>query len=518
MAKLPSFGKLEFNLGPGRLPSPARPEPETPFRVLIMGDFSGRASRGVAEPLAGRAATKPAVVDCDNLDQVMARLSTTLRLAVAGHEDQGIPVPFKELEDFHPDRLFDALELFQALKKTRKELLDPATFDAAAAKVRGWSQGSEASPAVAPTPAPGDSGGNSEGGDSFEALLGKPNSISSSKPRPAGAGQLDVLLQQIVGPHVVHAKPQQDELLQAVDAATSKLMRAVLHDSGFQQLEANWRGLDFLTRHLETDEHLKLYVFDISKAELTADLGAGDDLESTGLHSLLVEQTVGTPGAQPWAVVVGAYTFDATAQDAEALGRLAKIAARAGAAFLTGASPRVLGCKSLGLKPDPAKWDQAMDTDAAQAWSALRRLPEAVHVGLTLPRYLLRLPYGKNTDELDRFEFEEIQGDPTKGVYLWGNPAFICGYLLGQAFSQEGWGFSPGAGQDVDDLPAHTFTHDGESHMTPCAEAWLSERTAEAILEKGVMPLLSIHGRDAVRLARFQSLAEPATNLAGRWG
>jgi type VI secretion system protein ImpC len=64
-------------------------------------------------------------------------------------------------------------------------------------------------------------------------------------------------------------------------------------------------------------------------------------------------------------------------------------------------------------------------------------------------------------------------------------------------------------------LPIHTYRADGEAQIKPCAEAQLSEHAAEAILDHGLMPLVSVI--DAVRLLRFQSIAEPARALAGRW-
>src|SRR5262249_35019174 len=161
-------------------------------------------------------------------------------------------------------------------------------------------------------------------------------------------------------------------------------------------------------RRLETDAGLKLYLLDIAKAELTADLRSADDLLSTGLYRLLVEQTVGTPGAQPWGVLVGSYTFDQSREDVELLGRLAQLVGRAGAPFLAAASDRLLGCASLAETPDPADWQPTADPEGQETWARLRQLPEAAYLGLALPRFLLRLPYGKDTDPTDQFAFNEM--------------------------------------------------------------------------------------------------------------
>jgi len=76
----------------------------------------------------------------------------------------------------------------------------------------------------------------------------------------------------------------------------------------FPGLEAAWRAVRFLVSRVETDTQLKLYLVDISKAELSADLAAAEDLRSIGMYRLLVEETVETPGGEPWAVLAGNYT------------------------------------------------------------------------------------------------------------------------------------------------------------------------------------------------------------------
>jgi type VI secretion system protein ImpC len=214
---------------------------------------------------------------------------------------------------------------------------------------------------------------------------------------------------------------------------------------------------------------------------------------------------------------VGNYTFDNSLEDAELLGRIAKIAAQAGAPFLAAASPQILGCVSLAATPDPDDWSESTDPQALEAWKALRQLPEASYLGLALPRFLLRLPYGRETEPIGPFAFEEMEETRAHTDYLWGNPAFACAYLLAEAFSQDGWNLHAGVIQEIAGLPLHIYRKDGESLMKPCAEALLMERAAERLLDHGLMPLLSFQGSDLIRLARFQSLASPLKPLAGRW-
>jgi type VI secretion system protein ImpC len=178
----------------------------------------------------------------------------------------------------------------------------------------------------------------------------------------------------------------------------------------------------------------------------------------------------------------------------------------------------MVGCASLAHSPDPDDWQRRATPEDDEAWEALQRLPEATYLGLGLPRFLLRLPYGQGTDPIEPFDFEELPDGCEHERLLWGNPALACACLLAEAFRHYGWGFRPGVVQEIDGLPLYVYQEAGESYMKPCAEAWLTDRAAEAILGQGLIPLLSVRGRDAVRLVRFQPLAGPGKLLPGRWG
>ena len=491
----------------------AKPADDTPCRILLLGDFGGRGNA------AGAAAHfRPVPVDRDNFNDVLARLDVRLEFPLGPDGERRFVVHFRELADFHPDRLFERAEVFAPLRDLRRRLRDPATFAAAAAEVRAW-----LSPEAAPEPArppaePAAPAGEAPAENLLEQILTAmpgPGPEPSRGVEPAG---WKGLLEQLVRPYAVPAPgPDEDRLRNAVDQAAGAVMRSLLHDPAFRALESAWRGLHFLTQRLETGNDLQLYLLDLPKAQLAADLTAGDDPRSSRLHRLLVEEAVETPGGVPWAVVAGLWTFGPSAEDAELLGRAARVARPAGAPLVAAADDRLLGCASLAATPDPAEWNLPADPAGAEAWEALRKLPEASYLGLALPRFLLRLPYGEHSDPAEQFPFEEMPGGAEHEAYLWGNPALFCACLLGQAFRRFGWSWRPGAVQEIDGLPLHVYAEDGESRLKPCAEVLLRQRAADAILNRGLMPLQWVQGSDRVYLARFQSLASPPQALSGRW-
>jgi type VI secretion system protein ImpC len=124
---------------------------------------------------------------------------------------------------------------------------------------------------------------------------------------------------------------------------------------------------------------------------------------------------------------------------------------------------------------------------------------------------------GKDTSPVESFDFEEFPESPVHEDYLWGNPAFSVAFMLAQSFSESGWEKRPAETLDLDGLPLHAWRQNGNSEVKPCAEVLLTEDTIDQILAAGLMPLVSLKGRDGVRLARFQSIADPPTALFGRW-
>jgi len=205
-------------------------------------------------------------------------------------------------------------------------------------------------------------------------------------------------------------------------------MRAILHHPDFQALEAIWRAVFLLVRQLETGSQLKIYLLDISKPELAEDLNAAEDLRNSGIFRQIVEKTVETLGADPFTIVIDAFRFGATSEDMELLSKLAAIAHCGGAVMLAEADPMLLGSSGLEASAGPRQWNRP---ELQGAWEKIRSQPESASIGLALPRFLLRLPYGKETSRLDCFDFEEFNGSPAHAEYLWGNPAFVVALMVG---------------------------------------------------------------------------------------
>jgi type VI secretion system protein ImpC len=437
-------------------------DPEEPFRILVAGNFSGGAGRN----------RRTIQVDRDNFEQVLGMYSPQLRIPLGTGE---VTVTFRELDDFHPDRLFERLGPFHALRSLRRRLADRSTFAAAAAEM--------AAPPAEEKPA-SQTPRAASGADVLRMMMGEPEaSAAAPATKPAPQSDWDRMLHAMVAPYAEKADdPRQPELIAQTDAAVQGQMQSLMHHPKFQALEAAWRGLYFLVRRLDTGQDLRVYVLDLPQDELTPGMGLAD-----------LARTI---DSQPFGVVAGIYEFSAA--DEGTLERISAVVQNANTPFIAGLDSGVVGL------------DEVL--------AGLRRSMKAKWIGLALPRFLLRLPYGKDTDETETFAFEEMPSPPRHKSYLWGNPAFACACLLGEAFSRHGWDMRPGMVQEIDGLPLHVYRENGESQLKPCAEVLLSESSAELLLERGFMPLATMKGTDRARLVRFQSIAQPLAALAGRWG
>ena len=440
-------GRLEFDVtfgGPGR-----QRDENRPMRLLVLGDFS-RKPATERPPLAGRPTHR---VDADTLEEVMRRLDPRVSLP-AGE------IHLKEIDDFHPDRLFTRLDAFEALREAR---LHPQA-------------GSK---------------------DLLARLLGESAEPSAAPP---AAGGLDALIRNIVAPHIVKDdSARTGPYLAAVDAVIGEQMRALLHAPAFQSLEAAWRGVHWLLSSLELDESLQLHLFDVTRDELLADIvDAQGELARTGLYRALVDRWRNVPGGQGWSTLVALIHFGPSDADVGLLAALGLMASRVGGPLLAGADS--------ALVQD--------DAGALGGWQALRRSEAAQWIGLGTPRVLLRLPYGRRSDPIEAFAFEEFVAVPPHEAFLWGNAALAMAVLIGRAFTARGWNMEPGDEREIGDLPAYTFERNGEREMQACAERFLTDSEIQTLLETGLIPFASRRDRNAVVAIRFQSVSDPPAPLA----
>lgn len=452
-----------------------------PVRIAILGDFGAGALSGRLDTGAALAGRKPLKVEFDTLEDAMSRLQLKLELPL-GAGGAPVEIGVSELESFHPDELYRNLDIFSALSSLRKRLNTPSTFAKAAAEVQGWGKdgGRRASSVSRQSRARGAAPSSGAKLDDFARLTGRPAVT-------AGADDsVDALLRSIVGPFIVPAAdPNKDALVASVDKALADAMRAVLHQPDFQNVESLWRGVDFLLRRLETSHQLQVHLIDISAEELSADLSAAADLSDSALYKLLVERPLQDADGG-YTYLCGCYQFDAAPPHAELLGRAAKVAAHAGAPFIT------------AINTDPfTDRKEPPHRLVREAFAALKEMPEASYLALIGPRFLLRQPYGKRSDPISSFAMEEFTREDGLSGMLWGHSGLLALCVLG----------TQGGQLNINELPFHHYVDaDGDSVALPCTDRLINTNASAMLRDYGINAVMAHKGEALVRLAGLEAI------------
>lgn len=307
-----------------------------------------------------------------------------------------------------------------------------------------------------------------------------------------------------------------EALISAIDAKLTEQINLILHHPEFQQLESAWRGLHHLVSNTETDEMLKIRVMNISKKELHRTLKKfkGTAWDQSPIFKKIYEEEYGQFGGEPYGCLVGDYYFDHSPPDVELLGEMAKIAAAAHAPFLAGADPALMQMDSWQELANPRDLTKIFQTPEYAAWRSLRESEDSQYIGLAMPRFLGRLPYGARSNPVEEFAFEEDTAGADSSKYCWVNSAYGMATNITRSFKLYGWcsrirGVESGGA--VANLPTHTFpTDDGGVDMKCPTEIAISDRREAELAKAGLMPLIHRKNSDVAAFIGAQSLHKPA--------
>jgi len=362
-------------------------------------------------------------------------------------------------------------------------------------------------------------GATAEAGD-FAALLQKQFKPQTERAKEEVEAAVRTLAQQalaktaVLGSDVVE---NINAMIAAIDKKLSEQVNAIIHQADFQTLESAWRGLHYLVNNTETDEQLKIRVMNISKKDLHKTLKKfkGAAWDQSPVFKKLYEEEFGQLGGEPYGCLVGDYYFDHSAPDVELLGEMAKIAAATHAPFISGTASSLFQMESWSELSNPRDLTKIFSTPEYASWRSLRDSEDARYVGLTMPRFLARAPYGAKTNPVEAFDFEEDTSGADSKKYAWANAAYAMATNINRSFKMYGWcsrirGIE--AGGAVEGLPTHAFpTDDGGVDMKCPTEIAISDRREAELAKNGFMPLIHKKNSDFAAFIGAQSLQKPAT-------
>jgi type VI secretion system protein ImpC len=298
-----------------------------------------------------------------------------------------------------------------------------------------------------------------------------------------------------------------------IDHLLSIQLNEILHNAAFQKLEATWRGLRYMLDQSETSVQLKIRVLNCSKRDLLRDLQRAPEFDQSAAFKKIYEEEFGVFGGEPFGALVGDYEFSKHPEDIELLEKISQVAAGAHAPFLTAASPELMNLESFTQLDAPRDLAKIFDTTEYAKWKSFRQSEDSRYVGLCVPHVLMRLPYGKDTKQIDAFNYEEAVDGSDHSKYLWGNAAWALGARLTQSFALYGWCASirgvEGGGL-VEGLPAHTFrTDEGDVALKCPTEIAITDRREKELADLGFVPLVHCKGTDYAAFFSVQSAQKP---------
>ena len=301
-----------------------------------------------------------------------------------------------------------------------------------------------------------------------------------------------------------------------IDRKMSEQINQILHNEDFQKLEGAWRGLHYLVNNSETDDQLKIRVMNISKKDLHKTLKRykGAAWDQSPIFKKTYEEEYGTLGGEPFGCLVGDYYFDHSPVDVEILGEMSKVAAAAHAPFIAASSPTLFQMETWQELSNPRDLTKIFSVPEYAGWRSLRESEDARYLGLCMPRFLARTPYGAKTNPVEEFNFEEDAASSDSKKYTWANAAYAMAVNINRSFKQYGWcsrirGIESGGA--VEGLPTHTFpTDDGGVDIKCPTEIAISDRREAELAKNGFMPLVYKKNSDFAAFIGAQSLQKPA--------
>jgi type VI secretion system protein ImpC len=298
-----------------------------------------------------------------------------------------------------------------------------------------------------------------------------------------------------------------------IDRLISLQLNEIMHYPAFQKLEGTWRGIKYLIDQSETSDMLKIKVLNVSKRELLKDLQRAPEFDQSALFKKVYEEEFGVFGGAPFAALVGDYEFGRHPEDVELLERVSQVASAAHAPFMSAASSELLNLTSYTQLGAPRDIGKIFDSTEYAKWKSFRQSEDSRYVALTLPHILMRLPYGRDTKQVDAFDYEEAVDGSDHSKYLWGNASYGLAARLTNSFARHGWCAAirgvEGGGL-VEGLPAHTFrTDEGDIALKCPTEVAITDRREKELADQGLVPLVHCKGTDYAAFFSVQTANKP---------
>lgn len=350
----------------------------------------------------------------------------------------------------------------------------------------------------------------------LDSIVAEGRFSSDSASQERGKDLIKQFVSEVLEGHVTVTRDTEAAIqarIAQIDRLISLQLNEVLHHASFQKLEGTWRGLKYLLDQSETNDMLKIKVLNVSKKDLLKDLQRASEFDQSALFKKVYEEEFGVFGGAPFAAMIGDYEFGRGPEDIELLERISQVASAAHAPFLSAASPELLNLGSFTQLGSPRDIGKIFDSTEYAKWKSFRQSEDSRYVALALPHVLMRMPYGKDTKQVEAFDYEEDVDGSDHSKYLWSNAAYALGARLTDAYAKYGWCAAirgvEGGGM-VAGLPTHNFkTDEGDVALKCPTEVEITDRREKELADQGLVPLVHCKGTDYAAFFSVQSGNKP---------
>lgn len=302
-----------------------------------------------------------------------------------------------------------------------------------------------------------------------------------------------------------------DQMIATIDAKLSAQLDEIMHDDQFQKLEAAWRGLKFVVDRTDFRQNIRIELLNCSKDEMLADFEDSPEVAKSGLYKHIYSAEFGQFGGKPYGAVISNYEFSASPPDVKLAQFMSSVGAISHAPVIASASPAMFGVEKYEDVAKLKDLESIFEGPRYAKWNAFRETEDARYFGLTLPRFLLRVPYGSETNPVKAFNYEESSAGDTDS-YLWGNAAYAFATRLTESFAQYRWCpniIGPSSGGAVENLPVHTFESMGQLQTKIPTEVLVTDRREYELAEQGFIALTMRKGSDNAAFFSANSVQKP---------
>jgi type VI secretion system protein ImpD len=308
-------------------------------------------------------------------------------------------------------------------------------------------------------------------------------------------------------------------LIVAIDASIGRQLDAVLHHPGFQRLEALWRGVHWL---VETggDPQVKVRLLDVRWFEIARDMERAVGFDQTSLFEKIYSGEFGTPGGEPFGMIVIDHALwhkpsgREKVDDLACVSSLAEVGAAAFCPIILGVDPRLMaldGYDGIDLRQDISA---ALTGPEHARFERLRGQPDTRFVGAVLPRMLMRQPYrGRSFPRLG-FVYDEQVEDARD--LLWAPGGLGLAQVASRAMRVYRWpanirGAIAENEGGVVTAPTRLFLPSDRRGVVArfATENAISEEQEMALNQSGLICLRQLHLTGAVAFLNLPSLHRP---------